>query len=460
MDAPQSRSRYPSVFRLPSLPRAFALSSLASMAAIGAIGGLISAGAAAAQSSAPGIPAGAALGKELRANTLTAGARRDPAVAYTAGGEVLLAWTGTLVDEGPPPGISATSPALFQRRLSAHGVFAAPELAVRRSAGGDFGPLDLADVAGQATLFVWPEGPSTIFGQILDAVGAPAGAPQPVNEPTTETLTLPAATAIPGVGFAVAWVASEGSDATAIVRILARRLDLAGQPLGDTVEIESFAAPGPTLVSLTADPAGNVLVTWSRQGDGSGFGVFGQFLDPEGQKLGLPFRVSTRRNHDQSFAAVAALGAGEFVAAWQSGGQDGSGDGIFAQRLSLAQGKVGPEFRVNTAAIGPQRRPSVAADKEGSFVIVWQSQDPVVASDWQTSGPAEASWTIRGQLFHPDGQTAGGEIPISQKPRPSLFEPRPRVAFGPQGSFTVIWEGSTGEQEDIYARRFAGAPGR
>jgi hypothetical protein len=459
--------------RLPSLPHPPTRSSLASLAASAAmaatlataaipalavIAGLAGATSAAAQSSSPGIPAGTALGKELRVNTLTAGARRDPAVAYTAGGEVLFAWTGTLVDDGPPPGISATSPALFQRRLSARGLFAAPELAVRRSVGDSLGPLDLADVADQGTLFVWPETGSTIFGQTLDAEGSPEGAPHALNEPTTAALGLPSAAAIPGTGFAVAWAASEGSDATAIVRILTRRLDLAAQPLGDAVEIESFAAPGPTLVGLAADPAGNVLVTWSRQGDGSGFGVFGQFLDSTGAKLGLPFRVSTRRNHDQSFATVAALGAGEWMATWQSGGQDGSGDGIFAQRLALAQGKVGPEFRVNTATFGPQRRPSVAADAKGNFVIVWQSQDPVAATGWQTPTPAEPAWTIRGQLFHPDDRPAGGEIVISQKARPSLFDPRPRVAFGPQGEFTVVWEGSTGAQEDIYARRFAVAP--
>jgi hypothetical protein len=68
--------------------------------------------------------------------------------------------------------------------------------------------------------------------------------------------------------------------------------------------------------------------------------------------------------------------AGDFVIAWESGGnQDGSFYGIFAQRYNAAGVEQGSEFQVNTFTPNTQSSPSVAMDAAGDFVIGWTSQN-------------------------------------------------------------------------------------
>jgi hypothetical protein len=58
---------------------------------------------------------------------------------------------------------------------------------------------------------------------------------------------------------------------------------------------------------------------------------------------------------------------------WTSLAQDGSGKGVFGQFL-LADGSAsGPELRINTTVINDQMQPSVASDGAGRFLTVWTS---------------------------------------------------------------------------------------
>ena len=58
-------------------------------------------------------------------------------------------------------------------------------------------------------------------------------------------------------------------------------------------------------------------------------GVLGQEI-----RLGNEFQVNTYTPNNQLFPAVAADSDGNFVVAWQSEGQDGSSNGVFAQRFA------------------------------------------------------------------------------------------------------------------------------
>ena len=51
------------------------------------------------------------------------------------------------------------------------------------------------------------------------------------------------------------------------------------------------------------------------------------------------------------------LSNGNLVIAWQSNGQDGSGDGVFAQVLDTSGNKIGNEFQLNSYTQGDQKTP-------------------------------------------------------------------------------------------------------
>ena len=60
-------------------------------------------------------------------------------------------------------------------------------------------------------------------------------------------------------------------------------------------------------------------------------------------------RVNTYLTN-QYGAGVAMTANGDFVVTWTSDGQDGSGQGVYAQRFNASGVAQGSEFRVNTAA--------------------------------------------------------------------------------------------------------------
>ena len=115
------------------------------------------------------------------------------------------------------------------------------------------------------------------------------------------------------------------------------------------------------------------MVWESNTQDGSLNGVYAQRFASTGSALGSEFRVNTDTTNTQADPAVAMDSAGDFVVAWQSYGQDGSSYGIYAQLYASTGSAVGSEFRVNIYTTGQQSNPSVAMDSAGDFVVAWES---------------------------------------------------------------------------------------
>ena len=130
---------------------------------------------------------------------------------------------------------------------------------------------------------------------------------------------------------------------------------------------------------------------------------------------GAEFRVNTVTTSDQSVPAVAADADGDFVVAWSSYYQDGSLNGIFAQRYNAAGAAQGAEFRVNTFTTGAQRFPSVAMDADGDFVVAWDS----AAQDGSSTG-------IFAQRYNAAGVGTGRRVPRQHVHDRRTIHPRSR----------------------------------
>ncbi|NOT16045.1 MAG: hypothetical protein HOP21_10860 [Methylotenera sp.] len=83
--------------------------------------------------------------------------------------------------------------------------------------------------------------------------------------------------------------------------------------------------------------------------------------------------VNTYTDFNQASPSVAALADGGFVVSWQSDGQDGSDNGIYAQRYDATGTPQGSEFLVNLVTLDGQTNPSVAGLEDGGFVIAWEA---------------------------------------------------------------------------------------
>ncbi|MGL5094775.1 MAG: Ig domain-containing protein, partial [Planctomycetia bacterium] len=90
-------------------------------------------------------------------------------------------------------------------------------------------------------------------------------------------------------------------------------------------------------------------------------------------RQGGEFLVNTHTTQGQLLPSVAMDANGDFVIACISGGQDGSFSGVYAQLYNAAGVPQEGEFLVNTFTTDSQSRPSVAMDADGDFVVAWGS---------------------------------------------------------------------------------------
>jgi hypothetical protein len=100
--------------------------------------------------------------------------------------------------------------------------------------------------------------------------------------------------------------------------------------------VNSFTASAQKNAAVTMNSDGTFAVLWNGPGREGCIGteVFGQRFDAQGRRLASEFHVNTHTDDAQGRPAVAAA-AGKFVVAWDSYGQDGNYEGVFAQRFGL-----------------------------------------------------------------------------------------------------------------------------
>jgi hypothetical protein len=299
-------------------------------------------------------------------------------------------------------------------------------------------------VAGYSGGFVvvW-DGPSAtddlgISARRLDADGVGLGPEFRVNTTTAGKQYRPAVAAQTSGEFVVVW---RGPDPDG-VGIFGQRYDAAGSPLGGEFRVNAYTTGKQNHEDVAANPNnGTFVVTWDSQ-DGSQYDVFGQRYDAAGNALGGNFRVNGYTTGSQSSAAVAVTRFGDFLVAWKGYGGAGAGpSGVFAQRYGSTGTPVGSAFRVNSYTTGSQTNPSVATDALGTYLVAWE----------------DASFPSRGvfarRLDHA-GNAVGDEFRVDTST--TVYATGPRVAFGANDSFVVVW---SHDNTDVHALRVVdGAP--
>jgi cysteine-rich repeat protein len=153
------------------------------------------------------------------------------------------------------------------------------------------------------------------------------------------------------------------------------------------------------------------------------------------------FAVNVYTTGDQAEPDTAMNDGGRVVVVWQSDGQDGSGQGVYA-RLWDATGTVArDEFRVNTYTTGAQYDPSVAMDSSGRFVVVWTS----FAQDGSSYG-------VYGQRYDATGAAVGSEFRVNDTT--TNAQGGADVAATSDGDFVVVWSGTVVDYRPLFSKRY------
>lgn len=248
--------------------------------------------------------------------------------------------------------------------------------------------------------------------------------------------------------FTISWtsVGQDGSGAG----IFARRYSANGSPLTGEFQVNSTIDGDQTASAIASDNLGNTVISWTSAGqDGSGSGVYARTYNSSGVPLGDEFLVNVATVGDQSDSDVAVNRTnGEFVIAWSSAGQDGSGTGVYARRfnglLSQLVNPIGNEFRVNTTTANDQTDPAIGMNPlTGDFLVTWTS----AAQDGSGTG-------IYAQRYNASGAAQGAEFRVNTSTTGDQFDSAVSVDAGGDAYVTWTNAGVTGSGLQVFAQQF------
>ena len=219
------------------------------------------------------------------------------------------------------------------------------------------------DVAGQ-----WG-----IAAQRFDANGDAVGSEFSVASIVDHTQEYPEIDVLSDGSFVVTWQRqSDGSN----VGVFGQRFDSSAAKIGLEFQINTYTTGDQNESSVASLLDGGFVVTWQSDGqDGDNNGIFGQRYNASGIKVGSEFQVNTQAAGSQEYSTVIGLSDGGFLTAWSSSSNhaDGSGYGIYGQRYDASGNAVGDEFQINTYVSGDQDRISLEQLSNGSIVASWTS---------------------------------------------------------------------------------------
>ncbi|MEM9898073.1 MAG: LamG-like jellyroll fold domain-containing protein, partial [Pseudomonadota bacterium] len=189
---------------------------------------------------------------------------------------------------------------------------------------------------------------------------------------------------------------------------------------------------------------GNVVLGFRSDGtDGSGNGVYARIINADGDFVTGDILLATNTTGSQIWQAFAADSNGGFIAVWQS---DHTGNlEIHGQRFGAAGDKIGSEFQVSPTSAARQQEPSVAVLDNGSFVVTWMD-------DGALDG---AGWSIQQQLYNASGVAQGSAATVNTVGTGTQYYPSAAALDG--GGYVIVYSAqniSGGDGLDIAFQRF------
>ncbi len=299
-----------------------------------------------------------------------------------------------------------------------------------------------------------------IYARRFDASGAPVSGEIPVNTTTHGSQEEPAIAGDGSGGFVVAWIDGQPDGAGFESSVRVRRFDASGQSLGGEITVGTSQTGLEYSPAITHDEGGGFTVAWENVegGGATPYRILARRFDVSGNPLGSPIVANTPVPTKLDSPDIAATETGGFVATWVGRDPQESRTVVFMRRFDAAgtptcperereeaQGKVPaeamcPEVPVNPSFALKQIAPAIIAIAGGGFDIAWNGE--------VTDG-------IYVRPFYLTGEPKRGPVRVDPPTHSSAADPA--IAADPNGGFTVAWRGSEepGSPERVFARRFA-----
>lgn len=325
--------------------------------------------------------AGAKIGNEFRINVTTRSSQHSPRVDTWTDGRFVVVWEG--IDQQFDSGWG-----VYARLYNSDGTPATDELHINQTTNGTQRFPAVAVLTDGSFAVSWEgkgtvsknhkdddnsNGEQEIFVRKFSSAGAALGTEIRVNASTTGTQEHAAIAALPGGGFAVAYNGNGPGDRSGI---FLRRFAADATAVGNDILVNSSSKNGDQRhAALDVSPDGTILVAWSSTEDQRRWDVYGQLIDDTtGAPIGSAIPISQTIAGTQWHPSVAALKDGTFVVAWE-GYSSGDEYGIYTRQIGANGSRLTDEKLMNWYRRCTQKNPAIAGSGN-SFVIAWDGLGP------------------------------------------------------------------------------------
>jgi hypothetical protein len=200
---------------------------------------------------------------------------------------------------------------------------------------------------------------------------------------------------------------------------------------------------------IATAPNGSFVVVWEDDHDDNGVGqIYARGFDTDGNALFSQIVVNSVASGQQRRPAVAIDDSGRFVVAWEDDQDDNGFYEIMMRGFNANGTERFSDRTVNTVSSGQQTRPTVACDESGNFVVAWEDDQD-----------GNGFYQILGRGFTAAGAQRIATFTVNSVSDGNQFNPA--VAMDADGDFVVAWEDDQDDDGNfqIHARGFTASAG-
>jgi len=335
---------------------------------------------------------------------------------------------------------------IYGQRFYADGTKSGAVFRVNQNINGDQRLGDVGVFSDNGFVVTFDDATGDVNGYAVkfvryNAQGQVQGSETRVNTSTPGDQVNPTVGVLTGDQFVVGFVDSNKA-------VWTRRFYKDGTPFMGKTEVRANTTTNGSQVNPQAAVAqnGNAMIVWESPVFGKEVSeVIGRVFTSTGVEVKPEFQVNVYDKDSQNSPVVAG-GPDRFLVAWDSVGQDGSVDGIYA-RLFYSDGRphASGEFRVNQTTNDFQRQPAVAMTQGGIALVAWNGYSAATGS----------LSDVFASTFDKDGNRLANEFQVNSFTAKGQENPVVVVAPG-KSEFLIGWESKDQDTSGygVYLRKF------
>jgi len=351
------------------------------------------------------------IGSEVQVNTESTNHQYEPIISSGGNGNYIVVWTSIGQDE--PTG---SSEGVYAQLFDENDMPLNTEFLVNgiTTSGQQYRPAVAMNVDG-SFIITWtslmPASDEDVLMKLFDLNGNAISGPTTVNTNLGFNQSNSEISMDKNGNYAITWVTfgfASGDD------VLLQTYDSTGVPISGEIVVNQTTTDQQTQMNISVSENGIVAVVWmSNNQDGDQQGVYCRLFDLQGNALSNEFLVNSFTGNSQHSPKVSFAPNDNFIVVWTSINQDSSASSIYAQIFNQTGSPIGSEFKVNTEiSNGQQGRSFISTDTLSNFLIAWDSDiedgsgNAVIAQIFDSTGSKRGSSFIVNTFTNLDQEDA------------------------------------------------------